>query len=249
MLKKIILNKDSRLLLQLEMIKDYKSIVLLQSCMIFCSMLLDDLLLLTGMHAGTAHHVCHTLFLLLTGVYIAVLWDILRNYSQNKFIIYATLTGIVIAFGLMLVTVNPFFTLFPGEKEAQPYLLIIHTLLFIAEATVTYFTILNIFQGEKLSTEKIWGSACIFFMIGFSFASMFDLILIAAPLSMGVPVKIGLESYMCCIHYSMTIIGGHDAFPNASSLIVNTGVIEAVWSNLFIVLLVGRLLGKPSEEK
>jgi hypothetical protein len=46
----------------------------------------------------------------------------------------------------------------------------------------------------------------------------------------------------------MTIVGGHDSSLATIPLIQNIGIIEAVWSNLFVVLLVGRLLGKPDDD-
>jgi len=125
----------------------------------------------------------------------------------------------------------------------------VHLSLFTVETTVIYHCVHDIFTGKKLSVEKIWGSACIYLMIGISFGSIYDLVNIVHPGSMGIPLSQGLESYTVSIYYSMTIIGGHDAFLQAIPLIQNIGIIEAVWSNLFIVLLVGRLLGKPDSDE
>jgi hypothetical protein len=78
---------------------------------------------------------------------------------------------------------------------------------------------------------------------------IYDLINIANPGAMGQPVNLGLESYTACIAYSMTILGGMETpYPDAIPLIRNLGIIESVWANLFIVLLVGRLLGQPDGE-
>jgi hypothetical protein len=146
---------------------------------------------------------------------------------------------------LALFTVNPLHEFFHTETEKRPYLFIIHLVLFSTESIVIYHAIFDIFAGRRLSEEKLWGSACIFLMIGICFGSLYDLINILNPGSMGVPLPLGLESYTTCIAFSMTIIGGHEAYPNAIPLITNLGIIEAVWANLFVVLLVGRLLGQP----
>jgi hypothetical protein len=64
-----------------------------------------------------------------------------------------------------------------------------------------------------------------------------------------VPVPLGLESYTSCIAYSMTILGGQDPpFTDAIPLVSKLGIVESVWANLFIVLLVGRLLGQPDAD-
>ena len=87
-------------------------------------------------------------------------------------------------------------------------------------------------------------------MIGIAFGSLYDIINIIQPGSFGEKINLGLESYSECIYYSMNVLGGLDtAYPNPTRLIRNIGVIEAVWGNLFIVLLIGNLLGLPRIKK
>jgi hypothetical protein len=132
----------------------------------------------------------------------------------------------------------------------QLYLLTIHGLLFPIEVTVIAFAIRDIFSGEFLTPDKLWGSACIFLMIGISFGSLYDLICIVSPGSLGVALGMGLPNYSECVRYSLCILGGLDpALPNASRLIRNISVIEAVWSNLFVVLIIGKLMGLPRPSK
>jgi hypothetical protein len=234
--------------LRAEKIKDYKNIVALQSMIILSALLLKDILAMAGMSIESSNVFRDVLFLLLGGVYVFILWDLLRNFTRNKRLVVVLLFLIVAALGLAAVTVNPFFHIHESEQEQRIYLFFIHSVLFAVESTVILHSIYDIFAGHRLSEEKIWGSACIFLMIGISFGSLYDLINIINPGSMGVPLALGLESYTVCISYSMTIIGGHEAYPNAIPLIMNLSVVEAVWSNLFVVLLVGRLLGKPDAE-
>jgi hypothetical protein len=234
--------------LRAEKIKDYKNIVALQSMIILSALLLKDILAMAGMSMESSNVFRDVLFLLLGGVYVFILWDLLRNFTRNKRLVVVLLFFIIAALGLAAITVNPFFHIHESEQEQRIYLFFIHSVLFAVESTVILHSIYDIFAGHRLSEEKIWGSACIFLMIGISFGSLYDLINIINPGSMGVPLALGLESYTVCISYSMTIIGGHEAYPNAIPLIMNLSVVEAVWSNLFVVLLVGRLLGKPDAE-
>ncbi|MBC7451301.1 MAG: hypothetical protein H7259_07405 [Cytophagales bacterium] len=229
--------------------KDYRNIIILQMLIIMSAMLLKEILVIAGISIQTSNAIRDSIFLLLSALYLFELWDLLRNFTNNKRLLSITLIGLITAYGISIFAVNPLYEFFPDLNAKRPYLFIVHAIFFAIEATVIYFAIYDIFTGKKLSAEKIWGSACIYLMIGISFGSIFDLINIANPGSMGVPLKLGLESYTVCIYYSMTIIGGHDAFMEAIPLIQNVSIIEAVWSNLFVVLLVGRLLGKPDEEK
>ena len=206
-----------------------------------------DLLVLTGIEWSLAHKIRDAIFMVLVGIYVPVLWDLLRNFIRNKIFLNTLLTLIIITLFIMVLVAYPFHPLFDTEKEAQPYLLVIHFNLFVVEGIVIYSTIMDIFSGGRVSKEKLWGSVCVFLMIGLSFGSMYDLINILDPGCMGVPIKLGIDSYIACIYYSMATIGGHDAYNSASDLIQNLSVIESVWSTLFIVILVGRLLGRPEE--
>jgi hypothetical protein len=234
--------------LNIEKEKDYKNIVYLQMLIILAAMMLKETLALAGISLSTSFIIRDTLFLILGGLYVFVLWDLLKNLTKSDRLIYAMFILMIIGLGVAFFAVNPVYDFFDSEDSKRPYLFFVHLSLFIIESTVIYHCLHDIFTGKKLSAEKIWGAACIYLMIGLSFGSLYDLINIIQPGSLGIEVTQGLESYVACIFYSMTIIGGHDATNETVPIIQNLGIIEAVWSNLFIVLLVGRLLGKPDDE-
>lgn len=228
--------------------KDYRNVVILQFCIICSALLLKDILEMVGLE--NSYVIRDILFLFFGGIYVLILWDLLRNFTTNKMLIVALFFLIMGTYIFALFTVNPLWQVFETDQEKQPSLFFIHLVLFIVEATVIVFAIFDIFGGNKMSQEKLWGSACIYLMIAISFGSVYDLINIVNPGAMGVPIKLGLESYTSCIAYSLTILGGQDPpFANPIPLIANIGIIESVWANLFIVLLVGRLLGQPFENK
>ena len=133
--------------------------------------------------------------------------------------------------------------------DRQTYLLCIHSLLFPIEVTVIGFTIRDIFSGKFLSPDKLWGAACVFLMIGISFGSLFDLITIAIPGSLGANIELGLPNYSECVTYSFSVLGGVDSGLTPSRLIRNISVLESVWGNIYGMLIIGKLLGLPREEK
>jgi hypothetical protein len=229
--------------------KDYRHIVMLQVMIIVSAMLLKEILFISGVSAKNSNLTRDLLFLTLGGAYVFVLWDLLRNLTKNNTLIVSLFIFILFGLGVAFFAVNPVYEFFESDDAKRPYLFFVHLSLFTVETIVIYHCVIDIFTGKKLSAEKIWGAACIYLMIGISFGSVYDLINIANPGSVGINLSQGLESYMVCIYYSMTIIGGHDATLQTSTLIQNIGIIEAVWSNLFVVLLVGRLLSKPDDEQ
>ncbi len=87
-------------------------------------------------------------------------------------------------------------------------------------------------------------------MIGISFGSLYDLIAILNPSSLGTKLELGMPSYTENIYYSFNVLGGLDtAYPNPINLVRNLGVIEAIWGNLFIVLIIGKLFTMPRKAK
>lgn len=227
--------------------KDYRNIVYLQVLIIVSAMLLKEILALCGVDTAISQMIRDILFLTLGGLYVFVLWDLLRDLSKNNTLIVGLFIFMTIGMAVAFFAVNPVYDFFESDNSKRPYLFFVHLALFTVETIVIYHCVNDIFTGKKLSAEKIWGAACIYLMIGISFGSVYDLVNIAKPGSMGLNLSQGLESYTICIYYSMTIIGGHDAILETAPIIQNIGIIEAVWSNLFVVLLVGRLLGKPDD--
>jgi hypothetical protein len=220
--------------------KDFRNVVVLQCCILFSALLLKPLLEIAGFHE--THLFRDTLFLIFGGIYVLVLWDLLRNFTQSRWLVNGLFIIIMGSYLLALFTVNPFFQLF-DEEQKRPYLFFIHMVLFIIELTVIYFVILDMFSGDKRSSQKLWGAACVYLMIAICFGSAYDLISIVQLGALGAPLNLGLESYTECIYFSLCVLGGQDTvYDSPIRLVKNLAVIEALWGNLFVVLLVGRLL-------
>jgi hypothetical protein len=186
-----------------------------------------------------------TLFSGFGGLYAFLLWDLLRNFTQRKWLITAILIVLVsiTVFGILIEF--PYYRVIEIHNR-QAALLTIHGLLFPIEVIVIGFAIRDIFTGQYFTTDKLWGSACVFLMIGISFGSLYDLICIAIPGSLGADIPLGIPNYSECVSYSFHVLGGIDTdYPNAHKLIKNISVIEAVWATLFTVLIIGNLMIKP----
>jgi hypothetical protein len=233
--------------LQSEKLKDYRRVVSLQIIIVVFGMIMSALF-----DPGKKDFPGLLTNLLFSGfgvIYSFLLWDLLRNFTQNQYLIVSIFFTLVLIVLVGLVVENPFVKIIAPDLR-RPFLLGIHGALFPIEILVIGFTIVDVFRGNFLSSERLWGAACIFLMIGISFASLYDLISIIHPGSLGVIIPLGLESYSECIYYSFNVLGGLDtAYPEPIKLIRNLGVIEAVWGNLFTVLIIGKLLTLPSRKE
>jgi hypothetical protein len=229
--------------LQREKQKDYRNVVLLQIVIIVMGLTLSEFVL-NGTNTPAARLVI-SIFSFFGALYSYLLWDLLRNFTTQRWLINVYLVILAGSIGTGILGEFPYYKIIE-VTDRQTYLLVIHCLLFLIEITVIGFAIRDIFTGDYLTPDKLWGAACIFLMIGISFGSLYDLLCIIRPGSLGEPIEMGLPSYSECVAHSMSILGGADpGHPNASKLIKNLSVIEAVWSNLFVVLIIGKLMGLP----
>jgi len=231
--------------LQREKAKDYRNVVLMQILIIVFGLTLSGPLLEDSKSEISKFIIA--IFSFFGALYAFLLWDLLRDFTNNRILlatILAVLIGIVVVGSLVEF---PYYQMIKVPNR-QLYLLTIHSLLFPIEVTVISFAIVDIFSSGYMSGEKLWGAACIFLMIGISFGSLFDLLSIINPGSLGADIELGLPNYSECVTYSFCILGGVDTGLEPTRLIRNIGVIEAVWGNIYAMLIIGKLLGLPRQE-
>ncbi len=226
--------------------KDFRNIVLIQIVIIVFGLTLSEPLVADPRSPESKFII--TIFSFFGATYAFLLWDLLRNFTDNRFLIIAiftvlsgiVLTGILVEFPYYQILQVP---------DRQQYLLTIHGLLFPIEVTVIGFTIRDIFSSTFLTPDKLWGAACVYLMIGISFGSLYDLITIARPGSLGIHVELGLPNYAECVTYSFSVLGGVDpGIEGTVRLIRNISVLEGVWGDIYAMLIIGKLLGLPRQE-
>jgi len=236
----------SRLELQKEKAKDYRNVVILQVILVGFGLLLYEPLLEDS--SSDISKLIITLFSSFGAIYAFLLWDLLRNFTDNKYLI---LTILILLLGIVIAGVVvefPYYHLIE-VSDRQTYLFVLHSILFPIEVTVIAFAIRDLFSAGFITSDKLWGAACVFLMVGISFGSLYDLISIARPGSLGVNIELGLPNYSECVTYSFGVLGGIDTDLKPSKLIKNISIIESVWGVLYAMLIIGKLLGLPRFEK
>ncbi len=231
--------------LENEKLKDYQRVVLVQALIVGVGMVLSSLFdPAEKSFEGILVNVTFSGFGVL---YSFLLWDMLRNFTSSLLLVRGIFLTLILIVIVGLLVENPFVSVI-DQSYRRSFLIGIHGTLFPIEVIVIVYTIRDVFSGTYLSTDKLWGAACVYLMIGISFASLFDIINIINPGSLGEEIPLGLNSYTECIYYSFNILGGLDtAYPNPSKLFRNLGVLEAVWGNLFAILIIGKLLTLPTK--
>jgi len=226
--------------------RDYQNVVIAQVIIVVFGILMTEPLLTEP--ASLKSKIIISILSSFAAIYAFLLWDLLRNFTRSKLLvgsIFIVLSAIVIV-GTMVEF--PFYQVIK-VNDRQLFLFTLHSLLFPIEVIVISFAIRDIFMGQFLTPDKMWGSACVFLMIGISFGSLYDIICIANPNSLGESIELGLPNYAVCSTYSFSVLGGIDpGYPQAIKLIKHISILEAVWGNLFTVLIIGKLMGLPRKE-
>jgi len=228
---------------EIEKNKDYRNVVLIQVIIIISGLVLSTFI--NYQNPTLSDKLIITLFSGFGAFYSFLLWDLLKDFTTNKILIGVFLIVLSTIVVIGLLGEFPFYQFIEIENR-RAYLFALHAGLFPIEITVIGFAIRDLFSGNTFTKSKLWGAAAVYLMIGISFASLYDLINIATPGILGAELSLGLESYAEFIYYSFNILGGLDtAYPHPVPLLRNLGVIEAVWGNLYAILIIGKLLGLP----
>lgn len=235
----------SRSALQKEKTKDYRNVVLIQILIIVFGLTLSGPILEDSRSELSKFII--TIFSFFGALYTYLLCDLLRNFTRNRVLLGIIFTLLIVTIGVGILSEFPYYQVIHVTNR-QALLLIVHGLLFPIEITVIAFAIRDIFSGSHLTPDKLWGAACVFLMVGISFGSLFDLLTIANPGGLGADIELGFPNYSECVTYSFCILGGVDPALEPIKLVRNIATIEAVWGNLYGMLIIGKLLSLPKAE-
>ncbi len=184
------------------------------------------------------------IFMIGTTIYIISIYTLLKQFTQNRFILNTILVSFALAFSVGCIIQNPFFLVqLEGKKY---YHLLVQTCFSTGTFTVIFYTIKEIFDDDTTQTERLWGAACVYFMIAWAFGGIYDVIGVLDSNAFGNAPEIGTTlTYIEATAYSMSVLGNfNQIYEKVSPLMARVAVIEAVWAHLFVVLVVGRLLSK-----
>lgn len=231
--------------LQNEKAKDYRNIVILQVLIVTFGLTLTGPILEDSKSDLSKFII--SVFSFFGALYTYLLCDLLRNFTKSKLLLAVVFSLLISTVTLGILAEFPYYQIIQISNR-QALLLWVHGLLFPIEVTVIAFAIRDIFSGGFLTPDKLWGAACVYMMVGISFGSLYDLITIADRGGFGKEIELGFPNYSECINFSFCVLGGVDHGLEPEKLIRNISTMEAVWGNLYGMLIIGKLLGLPRQE-
>lgn len=225
-----------------EKIRDFKRLLISQVSVIFSIFFLE----VSESFQFPLHvELAETFFFMVLGVYVYLLWDTLRNYTSNKTIILINFIFIIGVFVLGTFVANPFFDFF--DKSGLTYkilLLFTQVSLLTVESCVIYFTVVEFFKKEFNLPIKLWAAACIYLMTGLAFGSFYEMLCIFDVDCLGIEIPLQTMALMKRMGYSMMVLSGMDTPYTPTGVIYMASTFEALWGQLFVILIVGRLMMK-----
>jgi hypothetical protein len=224
-----------------EKIHDFKRLTMAQAGIIVSLFLLN---FFTFLQFTYCIEIAESIFFAALGVYVYLLWDMLRNYTTNKLIVLLNFIFIMGVFTIGIIVVNPWV---PMEIEGAYKLSLagIQFCLLAVECTVIYFTLAEFFRKDLGLPMRLWGAASIYLMTGLAFGSVYEMVCILDINCLGLDIPLKTMGMMKRIEFSLMVLSGmNNPYTSAGNMIFSMGTIEALWGQLFIVLIVGRLLMK-----
>lgn len=225
-------------------LKYFKMTIISQFIMAFEALLIEDFIHIVVPPSEGAKSFGEIVFLLTTIWYMYSLYKMVRCFNTNVKLVNGMYIALFTAFVIGATLASPGVEIF--EDIVKRFILFgVQVTLYSSFCMIIYYTIIEIFGENSNMEERMWGSAAVFLMIVISFASVYDIVCLVYPNATGVLHEMRFHSYMMCVAYSLNVVGALDtSFPEAIPIIKDFSILEAVWSHLFGLLLVGRLLSK-----
>lgn len=173
----------------------------------------------------------------------------LKNLGYSKNVTNTVKWLAVCSVASSLYVSNPFLEV--TSQTVRPYIFgLFHVTLLVGEILFARVILVDIFANKSTQTDHIWGAIVVYYLIVMIFSEMFEIITLFNPGMLGRVYQMGFPNYIQIMMFSVNSITGMDAlFPEAHPLLLKFGNLENMIGNLFLVVILGRLLSHPLEKK
>lgn len=174
-----------------------------------------------------------------------LMYSMIRNFSSNRIFIRLVFSTFFVSFWSGIIAANP---LDPIPFDSALYITL-GTLnqagSFLSFSIILVLMVNDIFVESHSIGYRLLGAACIYLNLGVVFSFAYGLINLLLENAMGLNTPADFVAYIHCVNYSFYTLANVDPpYQAASGIIHAMGVIQSLLVNLYIVLLIGRLLSK-----
>jgi len=154
------------------------------------------------------------------------------------------LSAIAFFIGALYVS-NPLLNIV--SEKIQPFMFsFFHLCLLVGQILFSKVILKDIFGNQQTQTDHIWGAIVVYYLIIMMFSEVMEIITLIKPGLLGEVYVMGFPNYIQVIMFSVNCITGMDTlYANAHPLLLKIGNLENMIGNLFLVVILGRLLSHP----
>ncbi|MFK7952437.1 MAG: hypothetical protein AB8B73_06290 [Ekhidna sp.] len=186
------------------------------------------------------------IFSVLDVVFYLYCIQLLKVLGQRDLLIRGLQIYAVLGLVIGLSVANPFADIYSASLKEVLFPLF-HLSNLIVDIIFIFYILKEIFQSPETETDHIWGAIVVYFLIILSFGELYELILLLEDHSLlGKAYEMGYPSYIQALMFSQNSIAGIDSlYPDAHSFMKKISNLENIIGNLFLTVILGRLLSVP----
>jgi hypothetical protein len=223
--------------LQEEKRKDYRNVVGAQAVLLLISLLTDDWL-----HNSTLSFL---LFQICCAVYLGLLWDLSRNFTFKRWL--PNLLGVT-ALSVVLVSLGYNYLLWDpltGPKVNSS----LHGITVLIQSVVMWLGLRDLVRGPRNAADKLWAAAGLYIMLGIIFGELIHFVHLLQPDTLGPEIPASVKGFHEALYVSfVTLTGADNGLSNVSHFCRNLLVVESLLAQLYVVMLISRLLADGRQE-
>lgn len=126
----------------------------------------------------------------------------------------------------------------------------LHLLAMVFWVWICSVIIKDIFTSPDTTQDHIWGAIVVYFVMILVFSEVYEVLSYVIENPLGKPYQLGWALYIQNTMFSVSNLAGLDSvYPEAISLFKKIGYLQSIIGNLFLIVILGRLLSVPLHKK
>lgn len=211
--------------------KDYRNVVAAQAILLVISLLTDDWL--------TDTRVTFFLFQICCMVYLGLIWDLSRNFTYKRWLPH---TLGILALGVVATSLT-YNYLFWDPVLGVTVNCVLHGVTVLIQAVVIGLGLRDLVHGPRNATDKLWAAAGLYIMLGIAFGELIHFFHLLRPDTLGAKIPADVTGFHEALYVSFaTLTGADNALEGISHFCRNLLALESLIAQLYVVMLISRLL-------
>ena len=210
--------------------KDYRNVVTFQLGLLVLSLFSDDWI-------GNSR-LNFFLFQVCAAIYLGLLWDLSRNFTFKRWV--PNSIGVMALIVIMSSLLYNYLLWTPAWGSGVNALF--HAITVGIQSFVAWLGLRDLIRGPRRASDKLWAATGLYLMIGIAWAELIHLVHLAVPSTLP-DTPASVQGFHEALYLSfVTLTGADNELKSISHFCRNLLALEALMAQLFLVMLISRLL-------